>query len=227
MKIKTILLILPLFAVVSCSTLTKLATEPSTWETIAAIKEILNSSVFKALTGLQQLNSSNPEQALPPEFQSVVGTLKTIGYGDEITKLTKTVGNASGIALTESKGIMADAIKEVDLGDAVSIVVGGQDAATQVLKNAMKAAVKKRYSASLEAQLNKTDAVKYWPIAAGAYNMFAKTKVDSSLSDFLAESAVDGIFLAMGKQESQIRKDPSSLGSAVVTKVFDYYNKKK
>lgn len=56
---------------------------------------------------------------------------------------------------------------------------------------------------------------------------FAKTKVDTRLSDLLAESAVDGMFLAMGHEEQEIRKDPSSLGKAVVTKVFDYYMKNR
>ncbi len=218
--------ILICFSVASCSTLGKMALKPSTWETIAAIKDILNSSVFKALAGLTKLHSDNPEASLPAEIKPVLATLKTLGYGDEVSKVTKAVGNASGIALNESKGIMADAIKEVNLGDAVSIVLGGEDAATQVLKKAMKGAIKKRYSAALEAQLGKTDALKYWPMAATAYNLFAKNKVDGNLSDFMAERAVDAIFLTMGSHEKEIRRDPASVGSAVVTKVFDYYNKR-
>ena len=43
----------------------------------------------------------------------------------------------------------------------------------------------------------------------------------------MAERAVDAIFLGMGKQEKNIRTDYKSLGSAVVTKVFDYYSQKK
>ena len=64
-------------------------------------------------------------------------------------------------------------------------------------------------------------------MAAGAYNLFAKNKIDDTLSDFMAERAVDAVFLAMGKEEKQIRTDPASLGKAVVTKVFDYYVKNR
>ena len=120
-----------------------------------------------------------------------------------------------------------DAIKEVKFKDAVGIVLGEPNAAANALKNGMYAAVKKRYSSKLEAELGKTEALKYWPMAAGAYNLFAKNKVDSSLSDFMAERAVDALFLTMGKEESNIRKDPNQLEKAVVSKVFDYYNKKK
>jgi|GEM_PF-3945148 len=34
-------------------------------------------------------------------------------------------------------------------------------------------------------------------------------------------------FIGMGKEEAVIRQNPSALGSAVVTKVFDYYKNKK
>jgi hypothetical protein len=150
-----------------------------------------------------------------------------LGLGEDIDKVTKTIGDASNIALKESSAIMADAIKEVSFSDAVAIVVGGENAATQVLKNAMTTVVKKRYSSVLNTQLNKTEANKYWPMAAGAYNLLAKNKVEPNLSDFIADKAVDAIFLAMGHEETQLRKDPASVGSAVVSKVFDYYVKNK
>ncbi|MFM2395003.1 MAG: hypothetical protein RLZZ546_2986 [Bacteroidota bacterium] len=199
--------------------------KPSTLETIAALREILNSSTFKALNKLRKLNTENPESALPEEIRPVLATLNTLGYGKEIEKIKTSIGSASSLVLNESEGLLSDAIKEVDFGDAVSVVLGGQDAATQVLKNAMRGAVKKRYSARLNTELNKTEANKYWPLAAGAYNIFAKNKVDASLSDFLAEKSVDAVFLAMGHEEKEIRKDPASIGKAVVTKVFDYYMK--
>jgi hypothetical protein len=211
----------------SCSTLAKLGLQPSALETIMAVKEVMNSSTFKALRKLEKLNSDGVNAVLPAELQPALGALKALGYEKEIAQVTKAVGDASGIPLKESGAIFADAIKEVDLGDAVAIVVGGESAATAVLKSAMKASVKKRYSQSIATQLSKTDATKYWPIAAGAYNVFAKNKVDADLNDFIAESAVEAVFIAMGKEESDIRKDPKALGSAVVSKVWDYYSKKK
>jgi len=135
-------------------------------------------------------------------------------------------GQVSKVALSESQGIMTDAIKEVSFGDAVSVVLGGEDAATAVLKNAMYGAVKKRYSSRIDQQLQGTEAAQYWPLATGAYNMFSSKKIDGNLSDFMAERAVDAIFLTMGKEEKQIRNNYQALGDQVVTKVFDYYKNK-
>lgn len=220
-------LLLSILFMPSCTTLQSLIAEPSSLETISALREVLNSSTFKAINTLAKLNKNGVEDVLPPEVQPVLSTLKTLGLGGEIDRITSTVGNISGEVAKESGGIMKDAISELKFTDAVAVVLGGEDAATQVLKNAMYGSVKKRYSSRLDTELGKTDALKYWPMATGAYNLFAKKKVNGSLSDFIAERAVDGLFLTMGKEESKIRENPSSLGNAVVTKVFDYYKNKK
>jgi hypothetical protein len=222
-----LLTITPLLIMSSCATLGQLALKPSTLETIMAVKDLMNSSAFKAIAKLQKLSSEGGENNLPPEMKTVLNTMKTLGLEKEIGQVTKIVGDASNIALKESSAIMADAIKEVNFSDAVAIVVGGQDAATQVLKNAMTTVVKKRYSGILNTQLEKTEANKYWPLAAGAFNMMSKNKVDGNLSDFIADKAVDAMFMAMGHEETALRKDPASVGSAVLNKVFDYYVKNK
>ncbi len=210
----------------SCKTAAALLLQPSTLETVMAVKEVLNSSSFRAIKVLNQLASDDPTSALPKEVGLVLGSLRTLGFGDKIDHTTQAIGSASKIVASESTGIMKDAISEVSIKDAASIVVGGENAATSVLRQAMYGSVKKRYSDRLDTELGKTEAKKYWPIAATAYNLFAKEKVDGKLSDFLAERAVDGLFLTMGKEEKEIRRDYKKLGSDVVTKVWDYYSKK-
>jgi len=211
----------------SCATLGALGIKPSNLETISALKSILNSSTFKALKTLQSLNNDGIAGLLPDEVKPVLATMKTLGLGKEIDMVTSQISDVSGIALSESQGLMTDAIKEVNFGDAVSVVLGGEDAATDVLKKAMYGAVKKRYASRLDEQLQGTEALQYWPLAASAYNIFASNKIDGNLSDFLAERAVDAIFLAVGKEEAKVRKDYRHLGDQVVTKVFDYYQNRQ
>ena len=211
----------------SCSSLQKIITEPTSLETISAVKEVLNSSAFRAVKTLRKLNKKGVNGFLPPELEPVLGSLKSLGLGKEIDKVNLKIGAVSKIMADESAGIIEDAVKEIKFKDAVKIVAGGENAATETLRQAMYGSVKKRYSSRLETELGKTEATQYWPLAANAYNLFASKKVDGSLSDFMAERAVDALFLNMGKEESKIRKNPKKLGKAVVTKVFDYYQKKK
>lgn len=210
----------------SCDVLNQLNLQPSNMEIISALRQVLNSSTFKTISKLKKVNDQGVAGLLPEELKPVLGTLNKLGLGNEINKVQGHIQKASGVALKESEGIMKDAISNLSFTDAAAVVMGGKDAATQVLKKAMYASVKKRYSSKLDAELAKTDVGQYWPMAVGAYNMFGSKKIDGKLSDFLAEKAVDGLFMTMGNQEAEIRKDYNSLGSAVVSKVFDYYTKK-
>jgi len=222
----TLLITLSVLLFTSCSTLSKLGIKPSALETALALKEVLNSSTFQTIKTLKSLSDGGGE-IMPKELDAVLGGLSALGYGDDIDKVKRQISAASGVALSESEGIISDAIKEIKFKDAASIVLGGQDAATGVLKQAMYGSVKKRYSERLGNALEGQEAAQYWPIASKAYNLFASNKVDTTLPDFLAERAVDALFLGIGKNESAIRSDYKSLGKQVVTKVFDYYQDQK
>ncbi len=221
-----LLVTISIFLFSSCATLNKLGIKPSALETALALKQVLNSSTFKTINTLKNLSEGDSDM-MPKELNSVLAGLGALGYGDDVDKVKQQISRASGIALNESEGIITDAIKEISFKDAASVVLGGEDAATGVLKSAMYASVKNRYSARLGESLEGQEAVQYWPVAAKAYNLFAKNKVDATLPDFLAERAVDALFLGIGKNERAVRADYKSLGSQVVTKVFDYYTKDK
>lgn len=214
----------------SCTALKTIVEAPTSLESILAVKEVLTSSHVRALNKLRKLNKNGIESLIPDEVGKVLNTMSSLdglGLGGDFDKIKSSVEKASAIAVEEGSFIIKDAIKQVDLGDAAAIVLQGEDAATAVLRQAMYNTVKTRYSDQMNAELDKSEVKQYWPMAAGAYNLFAKNKVEGELSDFLAERAVDAVFLAMGKEEKEIRKDPAALGSAVVTKVFDYYSKKQ
>ncbi|NNF34350.1 MAG: DUF4197 family protein, partial [Saprospiraceae bacterium] len=172
----------------SCKVLEELALVPSEFETISALKEVLNSSAFRSIATLKKMNDGGVEALLPQELQPVFGTLRNIGLGGKIDEVNKQIVSVSGVVVEESGYIMADAIKELTFTDAVAVVTGGKDAATQVLREKMYISVKKRYSGRLDEELQKGggDAVKYWPIATNAYNLFSKDKVEGTLSDFIA-----------------------------------------
>ncbi len=211
----------------SCSTLNNLGIAPTALESIQAVKALMDGSSFRAIKALQTMNAAGGiEGLLPEEIAPVLNTLKTLGVGKEVDKITSQINGISKMVAGESAGIMKDAISSIKITDAVGVVLGAEDAATMLLKNAMYGSVKKRYSERLDTELGKTEVPQYWPMATGAYNLFAKNKVDNDLSGFLAERAVDALFLTMGTKEKQLREDPAKLQNAVVTKVFDYYKKK-
>jgi len=71
----------------SCSTLKNLGVEPTALETITAVKEVLNSSAFRAVKTLRKLDKNGVDGFLPPELKPVLQSLKTLGLGADIEKV--------------------------------------------------------------------------------------------------------------------------------------------
>lgn len=225
MKHRLILFMTIGFMLSSCASLKNALPIPTDLESVLALKEVLNSSTFKAINTLNKMRKGT--DGLPPELQPVLAAMTTLGYGDKVELVKKSIVDASNIVAEESEVIMKEAIDDLKFKDAAKIVVTGGDAATGFLKQSMYKTITARYSDRLDEQLDKTEVKQYWPLAAGAYNIFAKEKVDGKLSEFLAKRAVDALFLTTGAKEKDTRAAYKEMGSKVVTKVFDYYKDKK
>lgn len=227
-RVITLLLVVGLM-LPSCSTLKQLGIEPTALETLTALRSVLDSSAFRAAKTLGKLKTGGVESVVPKEIVQVLGKLEGLGLGGDVQKVTKKVGEISAMVAEEGAVLMKDAIKNVDFKDAAAVVLYGEDAATQALRNSMYKSVKAKYNTRLDEEFSKVPELQYWDAAKTAFNLFAgkEDKIEGSLSDFASERAVDAMFLAMGKEEKEIRKDPASVGKAVVTKVFNYYQKKK
>jgi len=209
----------------SCDAAKLLFGEPSETEVIYALQKLLDSSALRAIATISDLNNNGVESLLPEELQPVLGVLKTTGAIDNIDEIEAKIGDVAQDVTVETGEILKDAVKELSFGDAVAVVLGGEDAATQVLKNAMYTTAKKRYSSKIENELIQVEPniMDYWAAGSTAYNLFADDKVDSSLADFLAERSVDVLFGEIGNKEADIRNNYQDLGDIVVTKVFDFY----
>ncbi len=209
----------------SCGTSSLMFGEPSSQEVIYTLQKLLNSSTLRTLSKLQNMDDGGLISLLPEEIQPVLGILKSTGAIKDIDEIEAKLSKISKDVALESGEIMADAIKEVDFGDGVSILLGGKDAATRVMKSALYETTKKRYSTKIQQELIELEPNinTYWVAGSSAYNLLAKNKVNSSLPDFLAERAVDLLFISIGENESLIRDQPQQLGDQIVNKVFEYY----
>lgn len=229
MKKLVLLLVISVFGFTSCGSLGSLFDEPSEAEVLYALRQLLDSSALDAIATLRDLNQQGIGGLLPEEIQPVFETLKLTGAIDDIDKVENTLKDVSATVVDESGIIMKDAVSQVKFTDAISIVLGGKDAATQVLRNAMYTSVKNRYSSKIDTKLQEVDPqiLNYWKIGSSAYNLLGKEKVDADLSDFIAERSVDLLFSSMGAKEAEYRENIPSLGDQVVTKVFDYYRNRE
>lgn len=107
------------------------------------------------------------------------------------------------------------------INDALGILKGEQDAATQYLKTTTSNELIAAFMPVVEKALEKTQATKYYTDLATRYNSIPFVqKVDPDLKGYATQKAVEGLFLMIADEEAKIRKDPLARTSDLLKKVF-------
>jgi hypothetical protein len=155
-------------------------------------------------------------------------------------KMVLAINRAAEDAAQEAKPIFVDAITGITIADASDILFGGDTtAATTYLKDNTLSDLVDVYSPKMDASLDKNlvgnvSANSAWDNLVTKYNdqfdNFA-TKLllntaglneieDTDLSDYATEKALNGLFVKVAEEESQIRKDPIARVNDLLKDIF-------
>ena len=106
--------------------------------------------------------------------------------------------------------------------DALGILKGDRNAATQYLQRTTSQNLYNEFSPVISESLDKFDAQKVWADAARAYNNFPLTQkpVNTNLADHVTQKALEGLFSKVALKEEDIRQNISSRTSELLRKVF-------
>ncbi len=159
---------------------------------------------------------------MPPEAQKVENTLREIGMGSKVDQAILAMNRAAEDASGKALPIFINAIKSMSIQDALSILKGNNDAATQYLKAKTTAELTTAFRPIIQASLDKVDATKYWAVVFNTYNKLPTTynKVNPDLAAYVTERALSGVFLYIAEEEGKIRKDPAAQVTDILKKVF-------
>jgi len=164
----------------------------------------------------------------PPEAQKVEKTLRSIGLGSLADNVILSINRAAEDAAKEAKPIFLSAIKQMTIADATNILFGDKDAATEYFKRVTTAQLMEKFRPVISNSLNKVGATKYWGDAANQYNKIPLVKpVSTDLSDYVAQKAIDGMFIQVAQQELLIRDNLSARTTTLLQKVFGYADRNK
>lgn len=157
---------------------------------------------------------------MPEEARKAEKTLRQFGMGSLVDKAILSMNRAAEDAAGGISTIFWDAIKGMTLTDGLSILRGGDFAATEYLKKNTTAQLTEKMRPIIEASLSKVNAAQYWKDVFTAYNKFSKTPVNTDLSGYVTERSLNGVFYSIGQEEQKIRKDPAAQVTGLLKKVF-------
>ena len=223
----------PLFFVftlfASCSTLSQLPnigggiTEA---EAAQGIKEALNNGVVRGISFLNKTDGFFGNAAyklfLPPDAIKIENTLRNLGMGAQVDKAILQINRGAEDAVGFAKPIFVDAIKQMTLVDAINIVKGSNNAATNYFRLKTTEKLIAAFTPSIKSSLDKVDATKYYGNIVTTYNNFPTTfkKINPDLPSFVVGKAVDALFDQIAKEEANIRANPIARTTDILKKVF-------
>jgi len=194
----------------------------------AGLKEALIKGITKGADIVSKLDGyyKNPKIKIPwpKDAIKVANTLNDMGLKKQVAKVVLTLNRGAEEAAKEAKPIFVDAIKQMTFKDALNILKGNNNAATNYLKKTTSPRLRSKFKPVIQKNLNKVGATKYWGDAINTYNKIPLVeKVNPDLNAYVTQKAMDGLFLMVGKEEAKIRKDPIARTTDILKKVFGFY----
>jgi hypothetical protein len=198
---------------------------PTTAEVGDGLKEALVNGISKGADLVSATDGyfKNPEIKIPfpPDVKKVEDKLRQIGLGNQVDKFVLTLNRGAEDAATQAKPIFINAIKQMTFQDAVAILKGEPDAATQYLKKTTTAQLKEKFMPVIKNSLDKTEATKYYGDVIGTYNKIPFIdKVNPDLNSYATDMAIQGLFTMIAKEELNIRQNPVARTTDLLKKVF-------
>jgi len=196
------------------------------------LKQALSAGTDLAANNLGQIDGFLANAAVkilfPPEARKIESTLRSLGMGSVCDQVITSVNRAAEAAVVEAKPIFVEAIKQMTITDAINILTGDKDAATQYLQRTSGQVLITKFEPIIQSNLQKANATKYWSDAIKAYNAVPFVqRMNPNLSQYVTQKATDGIFLMVAIEEGKIRENPAQRVGSVLQDVFGWADKNK
>ena len=196
------------------------------------LKDALTKGISEGATRLSQVDGylGNPKIRIPwpEEAQKVANTLNDLGMSQLVDDVETSINRAAEDAASQAKPIFVNAIKQMTINDAKNILFGGNNAATLYLKSKTWTDLTNAFLPVIKTSLDKVNATKYWSDAITAYNKIPLVKkMNPDLPGYVNQKALDGLFYMVAQEEEKIRENPVERTTALLKKVFNYYDNNK
>jgi Protein of unknown function (DUF4197) len=124
-------------------------------------------------------------------------------------------------AASRARPIFWSAVTQMTIPDAVSILRGPQDAATQYLRKTSGQQLVSAFTPVIDSALRSNNVTRYYADLVNTYNRLPFVqKANPNLTAYATNRAVDGLFVLVAQEEQRIRQDPAARVSDILRRVF-------
>ena len=159
---------------------------------------------------------------MPKEAKKMKEKLIKLGFKKHVDDFELSMNRAAENASKDALNIFAEAINNITIRDAFSILNGENDAATNYLKKETHQFLYNSCKPIIRSAMKGVSVSKQWTFLVTQYNAIPLTeKINPDLEDYITNKAVNGLFVLIALEEIKIRKNPSARTSEILKKVFN------
>ena len=193
----------------------------------AGIKEALNKGILKAVEFASEPDGFNTNDDIHIPFPEDAILMKTTlskfpGMNTLISTFETQLNRAAEAAAPKAKDIFLNALANISITDALTLVTSGStDAATQFLRKSTEAQLVAAFRPDISAAIDQVGAGKAYAKMTSQYNRIPlMTPVQTDLTAYTTQKAVDGLFILLANEEGKIRKNPAARTTDLLKQVF-------
>lgn len=196
-------------------------------EIIGGLKEALTVGTNNAVNVLSLDGGFFNDQLLkipfPDDAKIVENKLRQLGMNKMMDDFIVTLNKGASEAVKEASPIFVNAIHQMTFADARNILKGEDNAATNYFREKTSAQLFELFSPKVQRTLDRVEVTKYWNTIMTTYNQIPFVqKVETDLSKYVTNKAIDGLFIKIAIEEKKIRTDPFARVTELLKKVFAY-----
>lgn len=239
------LLLIPFFTFSSCDVLTGVLNDYGTGsggltnsEITQGLKEALKEGARFASNKASQengfLNNSivDIKILLPPELRKAEKSIRKVPIiGDNLVDdLIEAMNRGAEAAAKEAAPIFVNAITSMTVTDAVNILKGQDNAATQYLRRTTSDQLASAFEPEIKKALDDVGATRIYNSLKNGIEKYNGTpfvnKLDvevkelPEIEEYATEKALDGLFSLVAVEEKKIRDNPLDYSQQIIRKVF-------
>jgi len=158
---------------------------------------------------------------LPGVLADAARLLKATGQQKKVDELITAMNRAAEAAVPQARTLLVNTAKAISVQDAIKIVKGGQTSVTDFFATKTRTPLGEQFLPIVTKATEKVAlADKFNAVAGKAAKMGLLKGDDANIQRYVTGKALDGLYLMIGEEERNIRRDPVGTGSAILRKVF-------
>jgi len=197
----------------------------STNEIARGLKQALSVGSQTVVGQLGQVDGFNSDPVahipLPRGLEKVRDVVRKVGLSGELDNLETRINRAAELATPKAKALFVSAISRMTIDDAVGILRGPDDAATQYFQGTMGEDLADAMRPIIDDSLSQVGAVRSFNSLLASYRKIPLAPpIEADLTDHVLEKGVNGIFHYIAVEEKAIRENPLKRTTDLLQRVF-------